>query len=172
MYGADPKFAALGSKSGSRRLFAEVGVPHPLGREGLHSSGDVVEALVELLSARPDLEAVVFKHDEGVSGLGNAVLDVGGLDGASPARVEERLMELRPEDPHSSAEQFLGRLADIGGIVEERVVASEIRSPSVQMRATPLGHVEQLSTHDQLLGGPSGQLFLGTASRRAKSTRA
>jgi hypothetical protein len=162
MYGADPKFAALGSKSGSRRLFAEVGVPHPLGREGLHSSGDVVEALVELLSARPDLEAVVLKHDEGVSGLGNAVLDVGGLDGASPARVEERLMELRPEDPHSSAEQFLGRLADIGGIVEERVVASEIRSPSVQMRATPLGHVEQLSTHDQLLGGPSGQLFLGS----------
>jgi PGM1 C-terminal domain len=30
------------------------------------------------------------------------------------------------------------------------------------MRATPLGKVEQLSTHDQLLGGPSGQLFLGS----------
>ena len=85
MYGADPKFTGLGSKSSSRRLFAEVGVPHPLGREGLHSIADVVDALVELLSARPDLQAVVLKHDEGVSGLGNALLDVRGLDGASRA---------------------------------------------------------------------------------------
>jgi hypothetical protein len=30
------------------------------------------------------------------------------------------------------------------------------------MRATPLGKVEQLSTHDQMLGGASGQLFLGS----------
>ncbi len=32
MYGADPRLAELGSKTGCRRLFAEVGVPHPLGR--------------------------------------------------------------------------------------------------------------------------------------------
>jgi hypothetical protein len=31
----------------------------------------------------------------------------------------------------------------------------------VQLRVTPLGEVEVLSTHDQLLGGPSGQSFLG-----------
>ncbi|HYR46509.1 MAG TPA: hypothetical protein VER78_05845, partial [Thermoanaerobaculia bacterium] len=35
MYGADPKFFPLGSKSGSRRLFAEEGVPHPVGVEDL-----------------------------------------------------------------------------------------------------------------------------------------
>ena len=104
---------------------------------------------------------MVLKHDEGVSGLGNAVLDVRGLEGASRARVAERLSDLRPEDPYTSAEQFLDRLAG-GGIVEELVVGSEIRSPSVQMRATPVGKVEQLSTHDQLLGGASGQLFLGS----------
>ena len=44
-----------------------------------------------------------------------------------------------------------------GGIVEERVIGVELRSPSVQLRVTPLGEVELLSTHDQLLGGPSGQ---------------
>ena len=48
-----------------------------------------------------------------------------------------------------------------GGIVEERVVGDELRSPSVQMRVTPLGEVEVLSTHDQVLGGPSGQSYLG-----------
>ena len=89
------------------------------------------------------------------------MLDVRGLEGAGRARVEERLSDLRPEDPYTSAEQFLERLAG-GGIVEELVVGSEIRSPSVQMRATPVGKVEQLSTHDQLLGGASGQLFLGS----------
>jgi hypothetical protein len=31
----------------------------------------------------------------------------------------------------------------------------------VQLRVTPLGDVEILSTHDQLLGGPSGQSYLG-----------
>jgi hypothetical protein len=33
----------------------------------------------------------------------------------------------------------------------------------VQLRITPLGAVELLSTHDQLLGGPSGQSYLGCA---------
>ena len=37
MYGADPRLAPLGSKSGCRRMFAEVGVPHPLGVENLRT---------------------------------------------------------------------------------------------------------------------------------------
>ena len=36
-----------------------------------------------------------------------------------------------------------------------------MRSPSVQLRVTPTGDVELLSTHDQVLGGPSGQSYLG-----------
>jgi len=36
-----------------------------------------------------------------------------------------------------------------------------VRSPSVQLRVLPTGVVELLSTHDQLLGGPSGQSYLG-----------
>jgi hypothetical protein len=142
-------------------LFAEAGVPHPEGREDVRSADDVVDAVAELVSANPRLEGVVVKHDEGVSGLGNALLDVRGLPGASRERVVERVRELRPEDPAIGAEQFLERLAG-GGIVEELLVGREIRSPSVQMRATPLGIVEQLSTHDQLLGGESGHIFLGS----------
>jgi hypothetical protein len=161
MYGADPKFSALGTKSGGRALFAEAGVPHPDGREGVRSLDDVVDAVVELVAARPGIERLVLKHDEGVSGYGNAVLDVRGLEGADRARIEQRLSDLRPEDAHVAAEQFLERLAG-GGIVEELIVARELRSPSVQMRATPLGEVELLSTHDQLLGGASGQSFLGS----------
>jgi hypothetical protein len=56
---------------------------------------------------------------------------------------------------------YLDDLAAQGGIVEERVMGAEVRSPSVQLRVTPLGEVEVLSTHDQLLGGPSGQAYEG-----------
>src|SRR4029434_5186624 len=50
-------------------------------------------------------------------------------------------------------------------VVEERITGEEFRSPSVQLRITPLGSVELLSTHDQMLGGPSGPSYLGCVSR-------
>ncbi len=53
------------------------------------------------------------------------------------------------------------KLRERKGVVEERIIGEEFRSPSVQLRITPLGKVELLSTHDQLLGGPSGQSYLG-----------
>jgi hypothetical protein len=56
---------------------------------------------------------------------------------------------------------YMAKLAERGGIVEERIQGREFRSPSAQLRVTPLGEVEMLSTHDQLLGGPSGQSYLG-----------
>jgi hypothetical protein len=48
-----------------------------------------------------------------------------------------------------------------GGIVEERIVGEELLSPSVQLRVLPDRSLELLSTHDQLLGGASGQTYLG-----------
>src|SRR4029078_8102202 len=48
-------------------------------------------------------------------------------------------------------------------VAEARSTGEEIRSPSVQLRVTPAGAVELLSTHDQLLGGASGESYLGGA---------
>src|SRR4051795_731445 len=45
MYGADPRLADLGTKSGCRRLFADVSIPHPLGVENLRSVEDVADAI-------------------------------------------------------------------------------------------------------------------------------
>ena len=73
------------------------------------------------------------------------------------ARVEAMSSSRRRDRSASTC----AKLAEGGGIVEERIVGEEIRSPSVQLRVTPLGEVELLSTHDQLLGGPSGQSYLG-----------
>ena len=60
-------------------------------------------------------------------------------------------------------DDYVAKFRERGGVIEERVgvAAREVRSPSVQLRITPLGKVELLSTHDQMLGGPSGQSYLG-----------
>ena len=49
----------------------------------------------------------------------------------------------------------------MGGIAEEFVQGAIKQSPSAQIRIDPLGRVEPISTHDQVLGGRSGQIFLG-----------
>ena len=164
LYGADPCFLGYGTKTGCRRLFREEGVPHPAGREGLRTEEEVVGAIADVREANPNVRDVLVKLDEGVSGFGNALVNLQNLCGpGDPAEREElgrRLREMRFELPTMTYETFMGKLAR-GGVVEERLVGDEFRSPSVQLRVTPLGHVEILSTHDQLLGGPSGQSYVG-----------
>ena len=165
MFGADPRHLVLGTKSGCRRIFEEAGVDHPAGEEDLHTFGDIVEALLRLRRARPVAEAAMVKLNEGVSGAGNAVVDLRGLPdpGAAQERpaVAARLQTMALEGADVNHELFFAKYAEHGGIVEERLVGEEVLSPSVQLRVTPLGAVEVLSTHDQILGGPSGQTYLG-----------
>ena len=49
----------------------------------------------------------------------------------------------------------------MGGVVEEFMEAAEKVSPSAQYRTSPDGEVLDVSTHDQILGGDSGQIYLG-----------
>ena len=75
--------------------------------------------------------------------------------------LEERLRAMQFELARVTYESYMNKLQERKGVVEERIIGDEFRSPSVQLRITPLGVVELLSTHDQLLGGPSGQSYLG-----------
>jgi hypothetical protein len=165
MYGADPRHAFLGTKSGCRALFARAGVAHPMGAEGIASAEDAVAAIVVMRRARPELDRVVIKLNNGVSGEGNAIVDLGGLPApgvdAEPILVDARVRALSPEAPGVTAEAFLAKLAEGGGVVEEWIAAHELHSPSVQLQITPSGEVRVVSTHDQILGGPTGQIYLG-----------
>jgi hypothetical protein len=171
MYGADPKHFPLGTKSGCRRLFAESGVPHPLGYEDLQSLDEVVHAILKMRAARaqqaqkPGLAQVLIKLNEGVSGEGNALVDLAGLPEPGAAgehdALFERLRAMRFELESLTYADYVAKLNERGGIVEERIMGQEFKSPSVQLRVNPLGKLEVLSTHDQLLGGPSGQSYLG-----------
>jgi hypothetical protein len=165
MYGADPRHFHLGTKSGCRRLFAEEGVQHPAGSEGLTSIGDAIEAIARMRAGKPAIEIALLKLNEGVSGEGNARVDLTGLptpgSAGEKAAIEERVRAMQFEIASATYDSYAAKLEGRGGVVEELIVGDELRSPSVQLRVTPLGKVELLSTHDQLLGGPSGQAYVG-----------
>jgi len=165
MYGADPRLADLGTKTGCRRLFAECDVVHPLGAENLHSLDEVVDAIGDMIGTRPSIREVIIKTNEGVSGAGNALVDLAGIvdlpETERRAAIAGRVGAMQLESTKVPLELYVAKFEQGGGIVEERIVGEELRSPSVQLRARPDGSVELLSTHDQLLGGASGQSYLG-----------
>ena len=165
MYGADPRYFPLGTKSGCRRLFQEEGVRYPLGAEQLSTMADLVDAIVDLRSHKPGIRQMLVKLNEGVAGEGNTLVDLSALpEPGSPGEPEAaqraiEAMQLELED--ATFDGYMAKLAERGGVIEERVQGRDFRSPSVQLRITPLGDMELLSTHDQLLGGKSGQTYLG-----------
>ncbi len=167
MYGADPKFFPLGTKSGCRKIFLEENVPHPLGYENVASKDDLIQAITQMRARKPSIKQVLVKLNEGVSGEGNALVDLTGLprsgDLNERTALEDRLRAMQFELKGITHDSYMKKLEERKGIVEERITGEEFRSPSVQLRVTPLGSVELLSTHDQLLGGPSGQSYLGCA---------
>ena len=155
LYGPDPELVSLGSKSGSRHSARAAGVPVLEGSEDLFSLGAVEEALADLKKKRPDAKAAVVKLNNGFSGQGNAVVD---LRGFTTAVVETPTVFCASEESWAS---FRNKIAAEGAIVEEQIKAPGMTSPSVQLRIAPGGSIETLSTHDQILGGPDDQVYLG-----------
>jgi hypothetical protein len=153
IYGSDPALNWLGTKRGSRRVFAEEDVPHPVGLE-VDGEADLAAALREVKTRSPAARGAVLKLDGGVSGLGNALLDLA-------VAADDLRGAIEVEDPELTVEEYFAALDDQGGIVEERIEGDPFRSPSVQLRMSPAGQVDIMSTHDQVLGGPHGQTYFG-----------
>lgn len=152
--GPRAELVALGSKTGSRRVARRAGVGVFDGDEGLFSLEEVADAVEELRARRPRAARAVVKLNNGFSGQGNAMVDIDGPVGdisASPATF------CAAEESWPS---FASKIAAEGAIVEE-LADGAIASPSVQLRIAPGGAVEVVSTHDQVLGGPGGQVYLG-----------
>lgn len=165
MYGSDPRLSDLGTKTGCRRIFEELGVRCPAGADDLRTVDDLVEAIQRMRHRRPTLTEAIVKLNDGVSGSGNALVDLRDLpadgSGDEADATRQRVLTMALENPAIAIEAYLSAFAAGAGIVEERITGVQLTSPSVQMRALTDGSVELLSTHDQLLGGASGQRYLG-----------
>src|SRR5918911_1101112 len=164
LYACDPALGWLGTKSGRREVFREAEVPIPDGFENLRDRDDLVDAIVEFKRLQPELRRVVVKLNDGFSGEGNALFSCedAPADGDLARWVRAELpRRIRFEARSETWERYREKFAEMGGIVECFVEGTEIRSPSVQCRIDPLGNWCVISTHDRVLGGPSGQIFLG-----------
>jgi len=163
LLGTDPALGYWGSKAGSRELFARCGVPHPPGSALVFNLDDLAEATADLWEAHPGLRRCVVKLNEGFSGEGNAPfelepLQLGGLSGGERRAVIRSALEQLPMPPASWRELVVQQ----GALVEAWLEGGEaLSSPSVQGTIHPGGGVDVLSTHEQILGGPSGQTYLG-----------
>jgi hypothetical protein len=164
LYGCDPDLQCLGTKSGSREMFRRAGVACPAGFEHLRDTRDIATALAALKREQPWLRRSVVKLDEGFSGDGNAVFSFADAPGHDDLTrwIEDQLpSRLRFEAVDETWDRYSAKFASMGGVVEAFVEGVSVRSPSVQCRVDPLGAQSVISSHDQLLGGPSGQVYLG-----------
>lgn len=165
LYGCNPALSHFGTKSGSREVFREVGIPMPDGYENLHDELEVVEALTALKRNNPRLRKAVVKLNDGFSGEGNAVFSYKGapekcLCAWVKNQLPKRLLMVAPDLDYPA---FMAKFMEMGGIVEAFLDGQTKTSPSVQCRITPTGQAEVISTHDQVLGGESGQVFVGAS---------
>jgi hypothetical protein len=152
--GTAPELRPIAFKSAGRRLFAAAGVPSPLGREDVRTTDDVVDAIQWIARQRPLLGGVVIKHDDSGAGDGNVVLDLRPMHHA--------------DDPDAWLRGQVDALPDWyrsdllrGGVVEVRIAGSRFSSPSAQVDIRPDGEIRVLATHEQVLGGDGGQVYLG-----------
>lgn len=165
-----PDLLYWGSKCGSRGIFAECNLPHADGSPRVWNVEELVVAAAQLWERRPDLRRIVIKLNEGFSGEGNALLDLTPLQDFAPgktthaqrvAAIHKCLENLRFQSESDTWTQFQQRIPELGAIVEAFIEGEEKRSPSVQGYITPNGEVKILSTHDQVLGGLDGQIYIG-----------
>jgi len=164
LFGTDPDKFYEGSKSGGRKNFRESGVNFPDGFEDLTTREDIVKALAALKRKYPALRKAVVKMNDGFSGDGNAIykypeLDLDELLEKNIAATLSQHFKTVAKDV--SEELFFEKFQSMGGIVEVFLEGDIKMSPSVQCVISPSKKIEIVSTHDQLLGGDDGQIFLG-----------
>lgn len=164
VYGCDPDLYEWGTKSRSRQLFRDCGIKMPDGFEDVRDFDGIVRSLAELKERNPTLGKAVVKMNDGFSGEGNALFPYeGSPEGAAllPWIRETLPKRLRIVASDMDFERYLSKFVQMQGVVEAFIDGEYKSSPSAQCRITPLGEVEVISTHDQALGGESGQVYLG-----------
>ncbi len=159
LYGCPASLSHWGTKSGSREICRRAGLHVPPGYENLENMDEVLAALQELKRTFPEMRKAVVKLNDGFSGEGNAVYSY--EKGGFPEDMDTLRKHLKMVAPDLTFDVFSEKMASMQGIVEMFVEGAIKSSPSVQCRINPLKQIVVISTHDQMLGGESGQVYQG-----------
>jgi hypothetical protein len=155
IYGPATSLAHYGSKSGSREVGQEAGVPMARGFGDLRTAAEIQDAIDALPGPR-----VMIKLNDGYSGLGNAIVSKdGGRDVSFSAAGE-------------TWDTFTAKIAERGAVVEEFIEHQPLYHPSALARITPGGHYDVVATHDQVLGGANHDVYQGCTFPAAPEYRA
>lgn len=155
LFGPAPEHALYGSKTGSRRIAKAAGVAVLEGAEDLWSVEEVASSISALRWSRPDVHSMVIKLNNGFSGQGNAIVHL------------KDIVDPLPQSPttfcalEETWDSYAAKIAAEGAIVEELAIGPGAFSPSVQLLIGPDSTPQVVSTHDQILGDPDGQVYLG-----------
>ncbi|WP_433512571.1 peptide ligase PGM1-related protein [Nonomuraea sp. CA-143628] len=155
VYGPATSLAYYGSKSGSREIGQEAGVPMARGFGDLHSLAEIEDAIEALPGQR-----VMVKLNDGYSGLGNAIVPKGDLPGTSFSAYGE------------TWKSFTAKIRERGAVVEEFIEHRPLHYPSALARITPGGRYSVVATHDQVLGGANQDVYQGCTFPAAPEYRA
>ena len=163
MYGADPRLADLGSKTGCRRMSSSSASGAPSAPRTWPRS--TTWSARWRCGSGTHAEGGDREDERGVSGSGNALVDLRGLpasgDPGEDAAARERVLGMAPEKTSMAVDTYLAAFEKGGGIArgaDHRGGTDQPERPDEGRAGRP---VELLSTHDQLLGGASGQSYLG-----------
>lgn len=172
LFALDPDLQDWGSKTGSRQIFSECGVPHPPGSGLVQQEQDLAIAVNQLWEQQPSLQRVLIKLNQGFSGFGNALLDLRSLQAVAPgsasaphriAAIAAQFPVLRFQSTNEDWSTFQAQIQAQGAIAEAFIEGEVKQSPSVQGCILPGGKVEIVSTHEQFLGGLDAMTYLGCA---------
>jgi hypothetical protein len=162
LFASAPSLSYWGSKSGSREIFSQCNIPHPDGSNQINNIEQLISESAKLWARKPNLKRLVVKLNEGFSGEGNAVLNLPELiNNNRELTIKNSLEALSFQAEDETWANFSLRIGELGAVVEEFIEGDEKRSPSVQGYINPAGKVSIVSTHDQILGGKDGQIYLG-----------
>jgi len=167
LYGAHPSLEIWSTKSGNRKIFEKSKINVIPGIEGIKSVSDLQSSIKKLWSENPLLSKFIVKHDLGVSGKGNAFLemDISFVKFSKYSVVAQelylltRLSKMKIVDKSIGHQEFLKKI-ERGGVLEI-FMENIFSSPSTQGIIHTDGKVEILSTHEQLLDD-TAQVFQGS----------
>ncbi len=172
IFGHKEKFDYIGTKSGARKVFNLAGLKLIPGYSYIKDTRVLYSKILQLHKDFPHIERMMIKLNESSSGRGNCIFNFARFlekelgsrvvdDGASFNEFEksfDRYAVFQSMDQNYSI--FKKEFERLGGVCEI-YISGEKNSPSVQVQLLPSGGINIVSTHEQILGGPDRQRYIG-----------